>query len=135
MKKTQSPLFPIVVLLILLQVADYIAQKYASAEINSQLIFGTLGDNAIAVGVSLLFILILVLSHKKGLIETVPVYLIIAGAVSNIFDRIFYGGVVDYFSLSFIPTFNFADICIVLGIGIFIYHTLSQAYPVNGRKK
>ena len=121
--------------MLLLQAIDYIVQKYGSAEVNSQLIFGTLGDNAIAVSVSLLLILILVISHKKGLIETAPVYLIIAGAISNIFDRIFYGGVVDYFTLSFIPTFNVADICIVLGIGIFIYHTLSQAYPVNGRKK
>jgi lipoprotein signal peptidase len=135
MKKTQSPYLPTVLLLIVLQVADYLIQKYAIAEVNSQLIFGTLGDNAIAVGVSLLLILILVISHKKGLIETAPVYLIIAGAISNILDRIFYGGVVDYFALSFIPTFNLADICIVAGIGIFIYHTLSQAYPVNGRKK
>jgi len=135
MKKTQSPYFPTVILLIVLQVTDYLIQKYATAEANSQLIFGTLGDNAIAIGVSLLLILILVISHKKGLIETAPVYLIIAGAISNILDRIFYGGVIDYFTLPLIPTFNFADICIVTGIGIFIYHTLSQAYPANGRKK
>ncbi|MEI7792756.1 MAG: signal peptidase II, partial [Candidatus Berkelbacteria bacterium] len=134
MKKSQPPYFPTVILLILLQVANYLIQKYASAEVNSQLIFGTLGDNAIAIGVSLLLILILVISHKKGLIEAAPVYLIIAGAVSNIFDRVFYGGVIDYFTLPLIPMFNIADICIVMGIGIFIYHTLSQVYPVNGRK-
>jgi len=135
MKKSVPPYSPTVILLILLQAIDYIVQKYGTAEINSQLIFGTLGDNAIAVSISLILILILVISHKKGLIETAPVYLIIAGAISNILDRIFYGGVVDYFALSFIPTFNVADIFIVAGIGIFIYHTLSQAYPVNGRKK
>jgi lipoprotein signal peptidase len=134
MKKSVPPYSPTVILLILLQAIDYIVQKYGTAEINSQLIFGTLGDNAIAVSMSLILILILVISHKKGLIETAPVYLIIAGAISNILDRIFYGGVVDYFALSFIPTFNAADISIVAGIGIFIYHTLSQAYPVNGRK-
>jgi signal peptidase II len=121
--------------LIFLQIADYFVHKYGSADVNYQFVFGVLGDNAIAIIVSLILIAILVVSHKKGLIETVPVYLISAGALSNILDRIFYGGVVDYFTLPLIPTFNLADICIVTGIGIFIYHTLSQAYPANGHKK
>jgi signal peptidase II len=43
---------------------------------------------------------------------------IIFGAVSNVIDRIFYGGVIDYiFLLDALPAFNIADLLITLGIG------------------
>lgn len=44
----------------------------------------------------------------------------LAGAFSNLIDRIVYGGVVDFISVSYgwfsWPVFNIADMCIVLGI-------------------
>jgi len=44
----------------------------------------------------------------------------LAGALSNLVDRVFYGGVVDFISVSYgwfsWPVFNVADICIVVGI-------------------
>ena len=50
--------------------------------------------------------------------------LILAGAVSNYFDRIFYGGVIDFIVLSAgnwsWPAFNIADAAILLGIGLVI---------------
>lgn len=48
--------------------------------------------------------------------------LILAGGFSNYFDRIFYGGVVDFIVLSWgnwqWPAFNIADAAICLGIGL-----------------
>ena len=48
--------------------------------------------------------------------------LVIAGAGSNIMDRIRMGGVIDFIKLSagdFVwPLFNIADICIVIGVFI-----------------
>ncbi len=48
----------------------------------------------------------------------------LAGAVSNFFDRMLYGGVVDFISFSWcnwdFPVFNIADACIVSGIGLVI---------------
>jgi len=48
--------------------------------------------------------------------------LAVAGSVSNIFDRIFYGGVIDFIVLSFgkwsWPVFNIADFFIVIGVFI-----------------
>lgn len=43
-----------------------------------------------------------------------------AGAIGNLIDRIRLGYVVDflYFKLIDFPVFNFADICVVVGVGI-----------------
>ncbi len=47
-------------------------------------------------------------------------WFILLGAISNLADRIFFGGVVDFVSLNFgnfsWPTFNFADCYIVVGV-------------------
>jgi lipoprotein signal peptidase len=56
-----------------------------------------------------------------------PIYgeaLIIGGALSNLFDRIFYGGVIDFIVLSYEgwswPIFNCADAAIVIGVGLML---------------
>ena len=40
--------------------------------------------------------------------------ILLAGALSNLFDRIAYGHVIDYFYVSFYSTFNLADAMIVV---------------------
>ena len=54
--------------------------------------------------------------------------LIVVGSVSNIIDRILYGGVIDFILLSYNswswPVFNVADICIVLGV----FYMIVQSY-------
>ena len=51
--------------------------------------------------------------------------LVVAGSVSNLIDRALYGGVVDFILLSYgdwsWPVFNFADMAIVLGVGVMIW--------------
>lgn len=51
--------------------------------------------------------------------------LILAGAVSNLYDRMMYQGVIDFIHLSadswHWPVFNVADMAIVLGVCIVIY--------------
>jgi len=46
--------------------------------------------------------------------------LIIAGALSNFFDRAYYGYVIDYLDLKYFTVFNLADIMIVGGVIILI---------------
>lgn len=50
--------------------------------------------------------------------------LVLAGSVSNIIDRVLYGGVVDFIILSYkdwvFPAFNVADVAIVCGVGIML---------------
>ena len=49
-------------------------------------------------------------------------WLIILGAASNIIDRIKYNFVIDYIDFKFWPIFNLADMIIVVGVIILIYH-------------
>jgi len=44
----------------------------------------------------------------------------LGGAAGNVLDRVRRGGVVDYIDLGFWPIFNFADLAIVLGVGLFL---------------
>ncbi len=46
--------------------------------------------------------------------------LLTGGAMGNLFDRIRYGGVVDFLDFRIWPIFNIADIAIVCGVGCII---------------
>ncbi len=63
--------------------------------------------------------------------------LVLAGAVGNFIDRIFVGGVVDFLDFSFgtyrYPTFNIADACVVVGVGLLILATIRA--EIHARKK
>lgn len=61
--------------------------------------------------------------------------LALSGAVSNLFDRFFHNGVIDFVSFCagnmFFPSFNFADACIVAGVFCMIL-TLFLDKPETG---
>ncbi|MFH1559644.1 MAG: signal peptidase II [Patescibacteria group bacterium] len=48
------------------------------------------------------------------------IYLIIGAAISNFFDRVARGCVIDYIDLRVWPVFNLADAIIVLGVGYWV---------------
>jgi len=65
--------------------------------------------------------------------------LLLAGALGNLIDRIFYGYVIDYldfliFNYDF-PIFNIADCCIVIGIMILFISSWREEYGVYGRNR
>ncbi len=74
----------------------------------------------------ILFILIFVwyrdLKSEKNYIW--PYALIIIGAASNIWDRLQYGGVVDYFNVPFFTVLNLSDVYIFLGVCYFLLRQL-----------
>ncbi len=74
-----------------------------------QKLFSRLNSPAILEFFDIILILFWQFRRKAG------VWLIFIGGISNLLDRIFRGGVVDFLSLLFIPTFNFADAAICLG--------------------
>lgn len=50
--------------------------------------------------------------------------LILAGALGNILDRLFFGCVIDFINLRIWPAFNLADVFITIGIAIIIFHKI-----------
>lgn len=51
--------------------------------------------------------------------------LIAGGAIGNMIDRIRLGAVVDFIDVGAWPTFNVADICIVIGVGLLLLRTMT----------
>ena len=62
------------------------------------------------------------------MIEKVSLTFIITGAIGNLIDRVFRKYVIDFIELKFIdfPSFNLADIYIVLGVLVFIIGLIKQ---------
>ena len=60
-------------------------------------------------------------------------WLLIGGAAGNLFDRIAYGGVIDFIETAFIrfPVFNVADICICAAFGLIALAALLEERKKN----
>lgn len=111
--------------LIFLQLVNFCVFKYFAFTVNDQIVFGLLGNNFSAYLISLLIFVILIFFYLKK-IFTLEIFFVLAGLLSNILDRLFYGGVIDYFLLFFIPKFNLADIFIVAGSALVTYKAIKS---------
>ncbi len=74
---------------------------------------------------------------KTGL-GLVSVSLLIGGIVGNLFDRIFYGKVIDFLSFNIFgymfPVFNFADVFICCGIVLYLIDYLrGEKHGISGK--
>ncbi len=86
----------------------------------------------------LLFLLIFYMFKRKpnSKLFYISTGLIIGGGIGNLIDRIFYGYVIDYLSLSFFsPVCNFADYCITVGTVLLIIYLLFISDDFKGNKK
>lgn len=71
--------------------------------------------------------------------------LILSGGITNVIDRVFRGYVIDYIDINELvsyPIFNFADICIVVGVAIIMLNIIistlqkqEQLYEETSNKK
>ncbi len=89
--------------------------------VNKDNIFST-----IAMDIFVMFILVLFVIRQFNNIDikrTVYIGMVLAGGASNLIDRVFYGGVVDYIDIGNIingfPIFNIADCAIIVGLLLF----------------
>lgn len=125
------------------QLTKFFAKKYLSNSDGIELISGLLNlelikNTGIAFGLyegmsiflSLIgfisFISILVFFPEIIRARFSPIFLglIFGGAISNFFDRLFLGWVVDFINIPFFSTFNFADVAITGGVVLLIYEYL-----------
>lgn len=74
--------------------------------------------------------------RPKGRFFYICAALIVGGGVGNLIDRIFYGYVIDYISLSFFPPVcNFADYCITAGTILLVIYLLFFSDMLDSSKK
>jgi signal peptidase II len=72
---------------------------------------------------AILFLIFFLLRKEKikKILRYIPLLLIL-GAISNIFDRIYYGYVIDYFSFFNYSFFNIADLMIIFSFSFMLYY-------------
>ena len=99
-----------------------IGNEYFAIEIteNTGMAFGFNSGNTKNIFLSLLviFIIISFIRNQREQLEPkvlVAISMALGGGISNIIDRIFRGGVLDFIKILFIPNFNIADLCICIG--------------------
>ncbi|HIE35698.1 MAG TPA: signal peptidase II [Candidatus Omnitrophica bacterium] len=109
---------------------------YISVVFNRGAAFGILKNRTtflIYIGIFFLFLILFLLwkEKKEKIIIKVSYGLILGGALSNLFDRIFLGYVVDYLDFRIWPVFNLADTCISIGIGLLFLDYIKKYYAEN----
>lgn len=55
-------------------------------------------------------------AKKRDILLQIAFAIIFGGSLGNLFDRVFYGYVIDYIDVTFFSVFNFADIAINAGV-------------------
>jgi len=88
---------------------------------NTGIAFGLkVNQNLILLGTIILLFFVLKIVKKEldmtKRLSQISILLILAGAVSNFVDRLFLSSVTDFISFNFWPSFNLADIFIVVGV-------------------
>lgn len=86
----------------------------------------------VLVAVALVFTLLVVLVVRTlgtDIVSLVGIASILGGAIGNVIDRVRLGFVTDFLHISHWPTFNVADIGIVVGVGLLL---LRQLRPPAG---
>ncbi len=95
---------------------------------NTGAAFSILKDsNNLLTAISIIIILIIMITisiAKLRKSNLFAFYLILAGALGNLTDRILYKQVIDFISISIWPSFNIADAAISIGVMILIISTL-----------
>ena len=77
------------------------------------------------IAVIIFLIIFMFRKRPESKLLNVALILIIGGGAGNLIDRIFYGYVVDYLSISFFPpVWNFADYCVTVGAFILVIYLL-----------
>jgi len=85
--------------------------------------WGIIGSGWIVKIISLVLLLLMayIWYNTKGKIMRVGLSLVLIGGIANLFERLYYGCVSDYWKpLSWWPAFNGADVLVTVGICIAI---------------
>jgi signal peptidase II len=79
--------------------------------------------SVIAIG---LYVYVYRVRAAAGPIDRLATGLAVGGALGNLIDRVAHGAVVDFVSVGLFPIFNFADVAVIVGIGLMVVPLLSD---------
>ncbi len=96
------------------QLFSVLAYKFFDYQINQSIIFGYYYNNTYSIYITLFLLLLIIIFMAINNQISIPFVVLIGATVSNIIDRIIYGGVLDYISVPLIPLFNISDMFIVV---------------------
>lgn len=82
----------------------------------------------ISIGILTYYLINLKIKTKNNRSKIYLIFFILAGAFSNIIDRLVCGYVVDYLELKYFTVFNIADIMISIGALLLIILNLNKKY-------
>lgn len=133
----------IALLIIIDQITKYFATKLIDTKVvidgllnftyveNRGAVFGLMqGSNYVMAILSSIICIALIIYLarivKEGKTPNIGFYMVIAGGIGNIIDRMFRGYVVDFIDTPFIATFNVADMLVVLGACFIILSQLKE---------
>jgi signal peptidase II len=129
MQSTFKKIFPYLLgalLLLLDQVVKWWTLKYYSfVLINKDYLFGLGQSWQIILYLVIISVLVLILITAKKTNYHYAFTLMIAGAVSNLIDRIIRGGVVDNLKFGSL-SFNLADILLISGVIVYVWQTRKE---------
>ena len=126
-KKYFLQIIPYFLFIFFLQTISLVASKFSLASINDQFIFGLVLNNVISIIISILFIVFLIfLAVLYRKLNSIWFILIVSASVSNIADRVIYGGVIDYFNFMKFFVFNLSDVIIISGISIMVIELIKE---------
>ncbi|MEA2088916.1 MAG: signal peptidase II [Patescibacteria group bacterium] len=85
------------------------------------------------IAIIILFLLNLLRKNyqQNNFAKVLIITIILAGAISNLIDRILLGYVIDFINIPWFSIFNFADICIVFGTIFLVKMELFQEHKVT----
>ena len=61
--------------------------------------------------------------------------LLVGGSLGNFIDRLRYGKVVDFLDFRVWPVFNFADVAIIMAVGLLIFEMLKRPESESDREE
>lgn len=104
------------------EISKIIVQRFLAVSCNQGIAFGFAqgGKGKIASFVALLLIFLLFWKAKENKLK-IGFFLVFAGGLANFADRMFWGCVRDFISISIFPSFNISDVLISLGLVLIIY--------------
>ncbi|OVE74593.1 signal peptidase II [archaeon D22] len=84
--------------------------------------------NLMLTGIAVVFVTVFLFYYRYILKEQYyyAYFLILGGAISNLFDRLYFGYVTDFVSILSFPVFNVADVAISVGGAILVYSIIKE---------